>query len=221
MRGGSAVSKQFVFFRFDNAPSKPVGLTVVTVAAAKRLLSGSGPFALKKNEEHLGQNLTRRDVLRALRRRLSNGDVGDVYRVFAATGAVVFKVREVVEAAKVINTSGNAHSDEFWTWIVNTYPQFHPRFAGSYVCKDVAGTNTPSQHSYGNAVDVFFDSMAHQIMVFHDVEAGKCPVKVEHAISGARIWEPGSPEHAYTGEFHAHLHTDYIPQFSGACGVRN
>jgi hypothetical protein len=216
-----ALSKEFVFFRSDNEPSKPVGLTVVTAIAAKRLLSGSGPFSLKKNEEHLGQSLTRRDVLRALRRRLSNGDVGDVYRVSAATGAVVFKVREVVEAVKVINTSGNDKADAYWTWIVNTYPQFHPRFAGAYVCKDIAGSSTPSQHSYGNAVDVFFDSMAHQVQVFHDVEAGKAPVPVAHAISGARIWEPGQPEHAYSGEFHAHLHCDFIKQCSGPCGVRN
>lgn len=214
------MSKEYVYFRPNGTPSASVALDDVMVSSRRRIHSGDGPMWVTQNDHVVtDRDLDRARVLKRYHGILEHGSVGDVWKIENKDGAL-FKARQVVEAINIINTNGNDHSDEFWSWVVATYPQYHPRFAGSYVCKDIAGSSTPSQHSYGNAVDIFFDSMTHQVDVFKAVERGDAPVAVAHAISGSRIWEPGSGEQSYGGDYHSHLHTDYIPQYSGSCGVR-
>lgn len=217
-------TREFMYERPDGELAGPVSLDAVIAAAKRHLDQGQGPFDGSVDGRSLWENKSRARSLRRLRKALAEGKVGQTFRIRGNAGVgVVFKVREVQEVVDVIDTNGNDHADAFWSWVVATYPQYHPRFAGAYVCKDIAGSSTPSQHSYGNGVDIFFDTLEHQREVFHDVMAGKAPVPVCHAISETNIGgvcpSPVAVHH-YDGEFHAHLHTDYCPQYSGGCGVR-
>lgn len=211
---------KYVVEKQDGSTSKPLGRARVMFHARKELVTGEGPFTGKLDGLTVFES---KDRLRSLQRTgvvLGRMKVGETLRVRNDSGLIVFWVRAVEEDVPLIDINGNDHADQFWSWVVATYPEFHPRFAGSYVCKDVAGTSTPSQHSYGNAVDVFFDTAEHQREVFRDIVAGKCPVPICHAISEDDIWDgDGNPTH-YSGEFHHHLHGDFCPQYSGGCGVR-
>ncbi len=107
-------------------------------------------------------------------------------------------------------------ADQFYNWVRATYPQYHPRFAGAYVCKP------SSQHARGNADDFFFDTLAQQDRVYEDIKHGRCPVPIAHAISQRSIWSPSGGEHYYSGDFHGHLHVDFLPNFpTTPCGVVN
>src|SRR5262245_21902609 len=212
--------REYVFRKADGKWSTAIGLTQHMTACKKRVINGQGPFTLTQDGDRLSRKVTRETVLDRYRTAISGRELGATFRIRKRTDDVVFTGRAAKEQPDAIDINGNQHADEFWTWVVNDFPQYHPRFGGSYVCKVIAGSRTLSQHSYGNAVDIFFDSIAHQFAVFKAVEQGHSPVPVAHAISGSRIWEPGAGEHTYTGEYHGHLHTDYIPQYSGSCGVR-
>lgn len=133
---------------------------------------------------------------------------------------VLLWVRAAAAEIDVIDINGNDNSDYYWTTIVKEFGEYDPRFAGSYVCKSVSGTSTPSQHSFGNAVDIFFDSIAHQELVAEWVVRHADELNVDHVISLKRIWTRGVGWHAYTGETHYHLHVDFTPQYSGSCGIR-
>lgn len=207
-------------FRTAKGWSQPVGLARHMTAVRKRVVAKQGPFTLTQDGDALSRKVQRATVLDRYQTAIENRELGATFRIRNRKGDVAITGRSSKPTPDEIDTNGNAHSDEFWTWVVNEYPEFHPRFGGSYVCKRIAGSSSMSQHSYGNAVDIFFDSIVHQEKVFLDVVNGKAPLVIAHAISMRRIWEPGVGMHAYTGETHYHLHTDYIPQFSGSCGVR-
>jgi hypothetical protein len=213
------MSDREYMFRTAKGWSKPVGLARHMTAARNRVVIPDEPFTLTQDGDPISKQVKRATVLERYRAAVENRELGATFRI-RGHGEIVFTGRSCKAAPDEIDTNGNQHADEFWTWVVNEYPEFHPRFAGSYVCKRIAGSSQLSQHSYGNAVDIFFDSIAHQEKVFLDVTNGKAPVAVAHAISLRRIWEPGTGIHGYTGETHYHLHTDYVPQYSGACGVR-
>jgi hypothetical protein len=196
-------------------------LDAARAAAAGRIKQGTGPFDITQDGDPIRRGVPRVKALDVLAQRLRSGDVGPVYRVKDGAGRLAFQVREVKAAPDVIDTSGNDHADAYWTALVAEYGAAALRFAGAYVCKSIVGSGgTPSQHSYGNAVDVFFSSMAAQERAFAWVIAHADELNIEHVISGDRIWTRGEGIHAYTGEFHRHLHADFAPQFSGPCGVR-
>lgn len=114
--------------------------------------------------------------------------------------------------------------------------------AGVYVCKEVSGTSTPSQHSYGNAADLFPSSggakaefqgsIQKELRKIADnavLQATKrtfanrgMPIKLSQVIDhdGRRIWEPGRGWFAYTGTTGPHIHITGDPQYSGPCGCR-
>jgi hypothetical protein len=107
-------------------------------------------------------------------------------------------------------------------------------YAGCYNCRSIAGSSTPSQHSYGNADDLFpkpgNDDLERKD-IFHAViwqathrtkENRLRPLPIAHVIDhDARlIWTPSEGIHAYTGDTGDHVHLDYLPQYSGACGAR-
>ena len=130
-------------------------------------------------------------------------------------------VRKVTPPLSIIDTNGNLKADTWWSAVNAEFAEYHPRFAGAYVCKSIAGSGgTPSQHSYGNAVDIFFDTFQDQERVAAWAVAHADEFSLEHVISGDRIWTRGVGWHAYTGDYHAHLHVDFNPQFSGRCGVK-
>jgi hypothetical protein len=214
--------RHFVYVRKSGEPSNPAGMARVMTVAAARVVQGSGPFRLRRNEDDAGPERSRAEVLRRLRKQLTTGSVGDFSRVYSATvpDEALLRAREVQPSLDVIDINGNDRADVYYSTILQEFPQYRPRYAGSYVCKDIAGTSELSQHSYGNAVDFFFDSLAHQDAVAAWVVAHADELHVEHVISRNRIWSRGQGWHAYTGDYHSHLHVDLSPQYFGPCGVR-
>ena len=209
--------RQFIYFKKDGTASKPVGLSTLMTAAGVRVITGTGPFVLTQDGEPVSGEVTRGKVLDSLRRRLSLGDIGPAYRIRNGKGNIVFRCREIGGSVDVIDTSGNDKADMFWSAVVLRFKDFHPRFAGAYVCKP------SSQHRFGNAVDIFFDSLAHQDDVATWAVAHADELHAEHVISRDRIWTRGVGWHSYSGDYHAHLHVDFDPNFSSSlpCGVRN
>jgi hypothetical protein len=215
--------REYVFRTKDDRWSKPVGLPRHMSSARQRVLMKQQPFVLTQDGDPISAKLKREEVIDRYEKAIKDRELGATFRIRRTTKGqdVVFAGKSCKEKPDTIDINGNKNSDEFWTWVVNTYPTFKPRFAGSYVCKTIIGSGGQrSQHSFGNACDVFFGSIAQQEVVFRDITNRKCPVPIAHAISLGRIWEPGSGIHSYSGIRHYHLHTDYLPQYSGSCGVR-
>jgi hypothetical protein len=215
--------REYVFRTKADRWSQPVGLGRHMSSARQRVLMKQQPFILTQDGDPISSQLKREAVIDRYEKAVKDRELGATFRIRRTTKDrnVVFTGRSVKDKPDSIDINGNRNADEFWGWVVNNYPTFKPRFAGSYVCKSIAGSGgVSSQHSYGNAVDVFFGSIAQQEIVFRDITNRKCPVPVAHAISLRRIWEPGSGIHGYSGIPHYHLHADFSPQYSGSCGVR-
>ncbi len=209
--------KTFVHAEKPGDPSQPESLSEAMDAAKDALVRGQGPFAVKKNDEELGDQQKREDALHTLRDELESSSVGDVYRVRDAE-QVIFKVREVVPAKEVLDTSGNKKIDAVWSFIKTEH--LDCTFLGAFVCKNVVGTSTPSQHSYGNAVDAGAGTMAELRKIADQVVDEAAALSVAHIIVGDKIWNPDAKWHDYTGEFHHHVHVDCDPNFSGPCGLK-
>jgi hypothetical protein len=77
-----------------------------------------------------------------------------------------------------------------------------------------------SQHSYGNAVDFGRDSMDELYDLAYYLVAHATELDLAHVIVDDRIWEPGHGWGSYGGDRHYHVHADFLPQYSGSCGVR-
>lgn len=202
--------------------SKDLSLKRLMVVAALNVAVGAGPFSITMGGDAAGDNLNRRRTLRRLRMMISNREIGPVFRIRDGRSNVVFIVR-AVEAQPDYSgdsTNGNAKADRYWNWVRENFSDYKPSYAGAYVCKQIAGTGTLSQHSYGNAVDVFFDSLTHQDKVADAVVSNRSLLSPYHVISQRRIWTTGEGWRSYGGDFHSHLHVDFYPSYSGDCGVR-
>jgi hypothetical protein len=213
--------RKYVWKKADGF-SNPLRIARLMEVAGNRVEQGTGPFDLTQDGDPIASNKSRAEVLDALKQALTHREIGSTFRVRNAKAVVVFVARAVTVAPDYSgdSTNGNSHADAYYNWVRTVFKDYDPRYAGAYVCKQISGSSTLSQHSYGNAVDFFFNTLDNQDKVFDAIKRGECPVPVAHAISRARIWEPGTGEHAYGGDYHSHLHVDFLPQFSGGCGVR-
>jgi hypothetical protein len=216
--GGGWMTKNFVRAEGSGELSAPEDLTATIEGAEKALVQGEGPFTLRKNDEQRGDELERRDAIRNLRDELEQGTVGDVYRV-RDKQMVVFKVRESMPAVEIEDTSGNGKIDAVWTFIKSKHAE--GRFMGAFVCKNIVGSNTPSQHSYGNAVDAGAATMEELRKMANELVDEAESLSLAHVIVADKIWNPDVGWHDYTGEFHHHVHVDCDPNFTGPCGVKD
>lgn len=185
------------------------------LSAARNQLPLGKVYLLKEDDKRLRTG-ARPWVLKGLQRHLKNGEVGPTYRIWSG-GKVQFVARETVPAVKIIDTNGNAKADRAWSYGKAEYPDC--RFLGAYVCKRIAGTNTMSQHSYGNAVDFGRDSMSELYDLAYYL-LGVPELDLQHLIVDDRIWTRGVGWSHYGGDRHYHVHVDFTPQYSGGCGVR-
>jgi hypothetical protein len=215
------MAKLYIYKKADDSWSDPHALWRVMEAAERHIRQGAGPFVINADGDPVAQDLTRQEALDRLRSVMKNRPVGNTYRTRNRNGDVVFTSR-AVNRAPLDNdtTNGNDKADRLWNWINAEYKRFDPRFAGAYVCKSIATSGTLSQHSYGNALDVFFDSLSHQDEVADAVVANRQLLGPFHVISKDRIWTKDVGWHDYVGEYHRHLHVDFDPQLTGPCGVK-
>lgn len=215
------MAKLYIYKKVDGSWSDPRALWRVMEAAERHIRHGAGPFVIKADGDPVAQGLTRQEALDRLRSVMKNRPVGNTYRTRKRNGDVVFTSRAVNRAPlDEDTTNGNDKADRLWNWINAEYGHFDPRFAGAYVCKTIGTGSTLSQHSYGNALDVFFDSLSHQDQVAHAVVVNRHLLAPFHVISKDRIWTKDVGWHDYGGGYHLHLHVDFDPQFTGPCGVK-
>jgi hypothetical protein len=103
-------------------------------------------------------------------------------------------------------------------------------YAGVFVCKKIAGSNSWSQHAYGNAADLFPKASKPTQKTLRDIadavvrQATKATVanrgvriKVAEVIDhdAGRIWTPMEGWHSYGGTTGAHIHVSGSPLRSG------
>jgi hypothetical protein len=213
---------EYVFQRGGGEASQPVKLGVALDAGKSQLEIGEGPWTGLLDGDPLFQDVRRAKALTRMQGVAARMAVGETLRIRGAEKKeVAFWLRCVDDPIDIVNTNGNDHADEFWTWVLTEFGAYKPRFAGAYVCKNISGTSNTSQHSFGNAVDIFFDTIEHQREVYEAIKRGRCPVPIQNAISERVIWSPEpTGQRAYGGDPHWHLHCDFRPAYSGRCGVR-
>lgn len=106
------------------------------------------------------------------------------------------------------------------------------QFAGVFNCRVIAGTDSYSQHAWGNAVDLFphdvpgftsLEELAHiangvVYQATHKTTANrgrKIPVSQVIDHNNRRIWTVSDGWHTYTGATGAHVHVSGLPLRSG------
>lgn len=209
--------REFTFIRRTGRIAAGRSLEQVMRAAESRLITGRGPWAVKVNDKDAGRFKHKPAVLQEFRRALEGGDVGDVYRIRNDRRSI-FQARETRPAVRIIDTNGNANADKCWSYVKDEFPKV--TFLGAYVCKDIAGTSTPSQHSYGNAVDFGAATMSQLHVIANWILVHRVELDIQTIIVDQQIWTPSEGWHTYTGQRHYHVHADFQPSLSGACGVK-
>jgi len=106
-------------------------------------------------------------------------------------------------------------------------------YAGCYVCKKISGSSSWSQHSWGNALDLFpvggkplaiiqaeLRDIANAVVyqATHKTKANRFrKLEVAEVIDhdGRRIWTPSQGWHDYGGTTGAHIHVSAAPLKTG------
>lgn len=210
------MAREFQWIRKDGTWStrRPIG--EVMEKAGESIEKRLKLYKLVKDGKVLRHG-TRRWILRGLRKALEDGNVGPTYRVWG-DGEIQFIAREVVPPLHIFDINGNDHADYCWSFGKAKYPDCS--FLGAYVCKHIAGSYTMSQHSYGNAVDFGRDNMDELWDLAHYLVNNADKIHAAHIIVANRIWSPSTGWSYYGGQYHYHVHVDFLPQYSGSCGVR-
>lgn len=211
--------REYRFRKTDGDWSRDLGLDELMGVARNQVEPGHAPYVVNQDGVPITTNLPRDEALKKFRRAISNREIGPVFRI-RDDRDVQFTARATQTLSDADTTNGNEHADVFFNFIRARFEDYDPRFAGSYVCKLVVGSNTRSQHSYGNADDFFFDTLDHQDRVADEAVTMRTELNLAHLISRQRIWTPEDGWHSYGGDYHAHIHADFLPQFTGECGVK-
>jgi hypothetical protein len=222
----------------DRKWSKPLHADEVR-PRAKRLLSGfEGPFRVRRDDDRWGPKRTLKEALDRLDTWASKqNDAGSRFAIRSSDDhTLVTRAVEVPVVADV--TNGNSKVDRFV--LVAKWDGFGDiENWGVTVCKNIAGTSTPSQHtnwaktrswksmgyiSYdrscgGNAIDCHFDTQSRM-----DAFAKWCVSKmdeldIQNIIWNRRIYTRESRTwRAYSGvnPHTDHVHVDFTPSRSGA-----
>ena len=98
-------------------------------------------------------------------------------------------------------------------WISAINAVFGPGLRHSVVSvRPIAGTNIPSQHSFGNAVDTFA-SWPTMDAIFRFGITYASAFSIRLLILRQTQWYSGSGLGAYGGKYHTHVHADFWPQY--------
>ena len=138
--------------------------------------------------------------------------VGSAHILQSSKGELV--VRKIHTKPAIMDTSGTPPVDLAHTAIVQKFPKMHSW--GICACRSVAGSSTPSQHSYCNAEDWNGSKSDMQALANYLVRNAK-KLNVAHVIYNHRIWSAGVGWHAYDGvnPHTDHCHVDFLPSSPG------
>lgn len=205
--------KGFVYVREGGEPSGLRTVNEILEVVRRRVVKGQGPFTITVDGVTIGHDRTRLEVLTAVERLLFTIDPGQTLRV-RDEEVVIFACRAGQPGVEVINTSGNDKADLYWSLVKAEFPNV--TFLGALVCKP------DSQHRYGNAVDVGFDSQKMGEEIFDFSIDNRLKFNLRNLIVQQKIWHLGSVS-PYSGVPHVtHNHADFDPTFAYSlpCGLR-
>lgn len=149
--------------------------------------------------------------------RLRKMDVGEELLFVTKNGPDVLRsasIRIVDWVPSPADTNGSAQVD-LYVACLNELWRDKWRSAGALVCKKVAGTNTWSDHAYGEAQDLFatwpvMDEIANWTV------ANYKELNVNYVILRDRIWKRDTKKWGvYTGVYHNHVHTSFCHDGAG------
>lgn len=131
--------------------SKPLNLWTFIRAVKRRARRHGGPYRLKKRDGEWGSQLTLQQLGDSLKRRLSGGEVGDVFFVETRDGTVLH-LRIVDAKPDVMNTVGTPAIDLIYTEVLTLWPSVQSW--GICNCRHISGTNVWSYHAWCQAWDI-------------------------------------------------------------------
>jgi hypothetical protein len=106
-------------------------------------------------------------------------------------------------------------------WHKEAFGMFPGLFTrGIYNCRSIAGSSSPSQHSYANAEDPAHDNFATMQAMFNWMVENADRLDIEHVIFNRKIWSRSYGYiRPYTGDnpHIDHVHVDFRPNLSGSC----
>lgn len=142
--------------------------------------------------------------------RLRRLEIGDGLRFSVAGTPLRSAVIRVVDwTPKPAETNGSEQVD-LYVACLNELWGNKWRSGGAFVCKKTVGTNTWSDHAWGEAQDIFADWDVMDEIAAWTVDTHK-ELNVNYVILRDRIWRSSTKKWGiYTGEYHRHVHTSFI-----------
>jgi hypothetical protein len=195
---------------------KPVGLVELDKLVRTKLEPHRGDgFQLKQRgpDHEYGHTRNLTDIVTRVHSNLKDAKIGSSFMVLADVDGYRLIARKIQVDPPVKNTEGNDRVDVWHSAVFSKWNNCQDW--GIYVCKDIVGTDEPSQHSYANADDIYHATAMRSIFNYGVQNNGK--YNIAHIIYAKDIWSVGIGLHVYTGEYHGHVHTDFLPQYSGEC----
>ena len=209
------MGREYVYRQPDGDWTKMVDLPTLLGAAGKRVEPGFKPYVVTLDGDPITPVLDRSTALRKFRRGIAENEIGPVFRIRDSRD-VQFTARAVQAFVDADTTNSNEKADRLWKVGHLCLLGVPPPVRGAHVCKP------KGQHRFGNAIDVFFDTLDHQDRVCSRAIELADKLELQHVISRQRIWTRGVGWHAYDGDFHGYGHFDFAPNFATSlpCGVR-
>lgn len=192
-------------------PPKSMDLAIDVVGDAMR--RHHGPFQLKRPGEALwGVRLPLATALHRMRVGVKHH--GGVWRIHPTRHhSATWKMRRIdINPAKYAPTEGTQSIDIIIASTVYRFPGI--RIAGIYTCRTILGTNTLSQHAYGNAVDlVGTTALMDQVAQWQYGMARRGFLPLAQLIWRGHEWFHGGTVY----DHYNHIHDTGSPMYSGGC----
>lgn len=207
----------YVLMPEGKTPLKPTGLFALGLRL--RVFGRKGTKWVVEKEDGRGR-IAYDDLGNAVAmtlHRLRSCEVGEGLRFTVKDGATTAKeavIRIVDWTPEPADTNGSKQVD-LYVACLNELWRDKWRSGGSLVCKKVAGTNTWSDHAYGEAQDIFASWEVMNEIAEWTVAAYK-ELNVNYVILRDRIWKRETKKWGiYTGIYHRHVHTSFSHDGSG------
>lgn len=201
--------------------SAPLKLTEVDADLRPREKSIDPPLQLRRRDTDFGPFRTIPEANKRAIAYLNGADIGDFVIIRGGNKNRLLIVRKVLLKPEIVDTDGTNPIDVMHTEVFKKWPQLVS--FGICSCRDVAGSSTPSQHSFCNAEDIHGSpSLMYTLSRYLVKYAGR--LDVAHVIYNRQAYTSpsigGSGGWSYysgINPHYDHVHVDMLPQRSGAC----